>query len=116
MFAGRNDLLKVDIEAVSEHEHVAVLQIWFDAFVIYISLFLVRCENHDNICSGCSFRSGSHLQACFFRRLPGLAAFVQTDDHVYAAFLQVQRMSMSLAAVADNRNRFPSNTERLQSL
>ena len=62
--------LKVDVETVSEHEHVSRLKVWSDAFFIYSLLLFIRCKDHDDVCSGSSFSSSSNLKACFFSNLP----------------------------------------------
>lgn len=38
---------------------------------------------------------------------PAFGAVVQPDDHVHAAFVQVERMGMPLRAVADDGDGFP---------
>ena len=45
----RCDASEVDVESVCEHQHVTFLKVWFDVFLIHISLFLIIDQNHDDI-------------------------------------------------------------------
>ena len=98
----RHDLIKMNIEAVSEHQHVALLQIRLNILLIHGSLQLVIDQNHDDIRFFCSFSSRIHLKALLLGALPGSASLVKTDDDVTSGLLCIQSMRVSLAAVADD--------------
>ena len=98
----RLDIAEVDIEAMSESERIARVQVRSDALLVDLCLLLVGSEDHDKICFLCSISNGHDLEACFFSSLPGLGTFTQTNAHVATRILQIQRMSMTLRAIADN--------------
>ena len=104
----RNDLVEVNVEAVSECQSVARFQIRFDIFVISCSLFFVRNKNHYYVSNFSSFCSNHNFQTCSFSFCPGFGAFVQTNYYVYATFLQVQCMSVTLRTVTNDSNGFTS--------
>ena len=45
----RNDTSEMDIEAMSEHEHVSGLKVGLNILLIHISLFLIVYKDHDDI-------------------------------------------------------------------
>lgn len=103
---GRNDLFEMDIEAVRKRERLALGQVGFDALFIQFRLSFVIDKDHDDVRRFRRFRCRHDFQACLFRFRPGFAAVIQSDDDVYAALVQVQRMRVSLAAVADDSDGF----------
>ena len=70
-----------------------------------LRLLFVGSEDHDDVSRFSRLFRRHDLQTRLFRLFPGLAALVQTDDDFDAAFLQVERMGMPLAAVADDGDR-----------
>ena len=100
----RNDLTEVDIEAVCESKGLACGEVRSDAFLIKISLSLIVDEDHDEICLLSSLSGCVNLKACVLSLLPALGAFVQTDNDINAALLEVQSVCVTLAAVADDSN------------
>ena len=98
----RNDLAKMDVEAMREHEHVAGLKVRGDVFLVKARLKLVVDQDHDDIGLLCGFGGGVDREALLFGALPGLTALVKADDDVKAGLLEVQRVGMALAAVADD--------------
>ena len=87
---------------MSKHKHIAFLKVWLDIFLIHISLFLIIDQNHDDISLLCSLSCCIYFKSLLFSSLPGSAAFIKTDNDVTSGLLQVQCVSMSLAAVTDN--------------
>ena len=51
----RCDASEVDVESVCEHQHVTFLKVWFDVFLIHISLKFIVDKDHDDISFLCSF-------------------------------------------------------------
>ncbi len=103
---GRLDLAIMDVEAVREGERAARPEVGRDAFPVEARLFLVVDEDHRGVRLGDRVRRGGDLQP---RRLgpgPGLAALVQADHDVYAAVFEVERVGVTLAAVADHGHGF----------
>ena len=61
--SGRYDLTEVNGEAVSEHEHVASLEVGFDVLLVHSRLLLVINKNHDDVSLLGSLGSGEYLKA-----------------------------------------------------
>ena len=103
----RLDAAEVNVEAVSEHQHIARLEVRFDILLIHSSLLFIVDQDHDDVCLLCSFCGCKYFKALLFSLCPGLAAFIQTNDDsclVTERFLCIQGMCMTLAAVADDCN------------
>ena len=91
-------------KAVGEHQHVALLQVGLDVLFVHRGLFLIVDEDHNDIGLLCSFRRGINLQSLRFCLGPGFASLVKADDNITAGILQVQRVGVSLASIADDRD------------
>ena len=76
-----------------------------DLVVVEVGLDVVGHQDHDRVGGLGGVAGRQHLQAGGFRLLPALAARVQADDDVEAGIAQVQRVRVSLAAVADDGDR-----------
>ncbi len=100
----RNDLLEMDVETVSEHEHIARFQVGLDLFFIDLSLEFIRRKDHDDISLLCCFGCRKNSQSLRFSLLLGLGAFIKTNDNIKTGLLQIQCMSMSLGSITDNRD------------
>ena len=100
----RNNLVKVNIKAVGEHQHVALLQVRLNVLLVHGRLQLVVDQNHDNVCPLRSLGSCINLKPLCLGARPGFASLVKADNHVAAGFLRVQSLRMALASVADYRN------------
>ena len=99
---GRYDTSEVNIETMSEHQHIALFQVGLDVILVQICLLLIVDQNHDDVGTLCSFCSGKYFKSLCLSLCPGLGALVQTDDNMASGILQVQCVCMALAAVADN--------------
>lgn len=99
---GRNDLLEVDIKAVRERKVLALGKVGSDALAIDICHALVGREHHDDVRTLRGFRNGIDFEARLDRLGVALAALSQADDDVHAAVFQIERVCMTLAAVADD--------------
>ena len=99
---GRYDTSEVNIETMSEHQHIALFQIGLDVILVQICLLLIVDQDHDDVSTLCSFCSGKYFKSLCLSLCPGLGALVQTDDNMTSGILQVQCVCMTLAAVADN--------------
>ena len=95
-----------DIEAVSESQRAAFLQVRRDLALVDVGLLLVRNQDHRDVRLLDGLGHRQNLQAVGLRRRLGLRALIEADDDVHAAVLQVQRVGVALAAVADNRHGF----------
>ena len=97
------DATKVDIEAVCKRKRLAFGEVGFDAFLVKLRLLFVVDKNHDKVCFCSSFRSRHNRNALLFSLCPALAALVKTYDYVHARILEVERVCVTLRAVADDR-------------
>ncbi len=98
----RHDASEMNVEAVSEHQHVALFQVRLDIFFVQLSLLFIIDQDHDNVSLLCSFRRGKDFKTLLLCSLPGSGTFIETDDDVASRFFQVQRVGVSLAAVTDD--------------
>ena len=103
---GRHDLAVMNVEAMCKDERVAFHETVGNAFGIERRLLFVVDENHDDIGKLCRVFCGIDFQTRFFCGCPGFAALIESDDDVHAALLEVQRMRVSLAAVANDGDGF----------
>ena len=101
----RLDASKVDIEAMGEHQHIALLQIRLNVLFIHISLQLIIDQDHDNVRLFRRLGRGVHFKALRLSLRPGFAPLIKADNHPAARFLGIQGMRMSLASVTDHRDR-----------
>ena len=85
-----------------KHQHVALFQIRLDILFIHSGLFLIIDQNHDDISLLRCLRSGINLESLCLGFSPGLTALVKADNNITAGILQVQCVSVSLAAVTDD--------------
>ena len=92
----------MNVESMSKHQHISLFQVWLNVFLIHIRLQLVIDENHNNICFFCSFSCCIHFKSLSLCLCPGLASLIQSNDHMTARLLCIQRMGMSLASVANH--------------
>ena len=102
----RLDAAEVDVEAVRKREDHAGAQIRLDVLVVHRRLLLVVDEDHDHVGDLGGLGRGHNGQPGRLGLLPALAAFIQRDDHVAAGIAQVERVRVSLRAVADDGNFF----------
>lgn len=93
----------MDVEAVAEHQVLAGAQVRLDLVGEKDGLLLVRHEDHQHIGPLRRFRRRDHVKARGLRFLARGRAFLQRDlDLFHAGILEVQRMRVALAAIADN--------------
>ena len=101
----RDDLLIMDVEAMCEDESAARLEVRSDFRLVNISLLLIRDQDRRDISLLDCFSDRVNLQAVLFCDLLGLGAFIEADNDVCTAVLQVQSMCMTLAAIAEDCDR-----------
>ena len=99
---GRDDLLKMNIESVGEHEHVPGGQVGGNVLLIDVGLNLVVNQDHDDIAPLGGLSHSLNLKTGLLGAGPVFGALPQTDAHVAAGVLQVHRVGVALGAVADN--------------
>ncbi len=103
---GRGDLPEVNIEAVGEHQGLAGGEVRRDVARVQVALHVIRNQDHHHVGGLGGVGGGEHLQPGRFRLGAALARLRQADDHVEARIAQIQRMSVTLAAIADNGDGF----------
>ena len=96
------DLPEVDVEAVGEEQRRARLEIRRDLALVDALLHVVGEEDGDEL--GAAHRLGERLdrQAGLLGGRPGRAPFAQPDLDVDARVAQVERVGVTLAAVAED--------------
>ena len=99
---GGDDLLKVDVEAVGEHQGVAGLQIGGDVLPVQIRLGFIVDEDHDDVGPPGGLGYAHDLQSGGLRLGLIGAAGPQAHAYVAAGLLQVQGVGVALGAVADD--------------
>ncbi len=99
------DEIIVDVEAVAEHDVLAGAQVRLDLVGKQHGLLLVRNKDHQHVGPFRRFGHGDHIESGRFGLLARGRAFLQRDlDVLHAGILEVQRMGMTLAAIADDRD------------
>ncbi|MPM24563.1 hypothetical protein SDC9_71046 [bioreactor metagenome] len=96
------DLTEMDVETMCERKILSSGEIGLNTVVVDLGLLLIGQEHHDDLGHCTGFLDGCDLQTCFFCDRPALGALVQADHHINPTLMQVQRMCMSLAAIADD--------------
>src|SRR5207302_10707984 len=112
----RFDRAKTDVEAVREHERLARLEVWLNRVAIEFRLLRVRSKNHDDIGpsrSLCRRVNGQPFLLGFGARSAG---FGETHSDLNSAIAQVQRMCMSLRAVANDGHLFSLNEREIRGV
>ena len=97
-----HNLLVADVEAVREGNRLAFGQVGGNVLLVHVRLTLIVDENHDDIRLLRGFRNGHHVEAVLDCHGPAFAALAQTHDDIHAGIAQVQRVGMTLRAVADD--------------
>ena len=96
----------MNVETVSEHDVLTFAHMWLDFIRPKHGLFLIRDEDHDNVCPLRNLAWAHDREAFGFsfwlRRRRGL----QSNPDFYAIVFQVERVGMALAAIADNTDLF----------
>ena len=95
MILGRLDVAVVDVEAVSEGDGCARLDVRLDVVGPDGALVLIRSQDHDDVGLSCGFRNGLDFQALLLGVLDGLGGRTQADNDVNAGIAQVQSVSMA---------------------
>ena len=99
---GRHDAAVVDVEAVSEGDGLTGGEVRLDVLLVHLGLKLVVDEDHDDVCPLGGLRVGDDLETLSLGLGLGLGALVETDLDVDAGVLEVQRVRVTLGAVADD--------------
>lgn len=92
----------MDVEAVSEEQRVAVLQVGLDVIGEDRRLRGVGCEHHDHVGPLGDLGGGTDGQALLLGLRAGLRAFLEADTHIDARVAQAQRVRVALASVTDH--------------
>ena len=87
-----------------EDESAARLEVRSDFRLVDVGLLLIRDQDRRDISLLDCFSDRVNLQAVFLSDLLGLGTFIEADDDVGTAVLEVQGMCMTLAAVAEDRD------------
>ena len=99
----RIDQVEMHVEAVGEQQRRALLHVVVQMLAIDVALQFVRGQHHHHVGPLGGLGDFHHLEAGGLGLLRGGRALAQRDGDVLdAGILQVQRMGMALAAVADD--------------
>jgi len=69
---GGNDGLEVDVEAVGEHDELAIGEIGTNFFGVQLGLGLIGHEDHDDVSPLCGLSHGQHFKTGLLRLGDGL--------------------------------------------
>ena len=101
----RLDQIEMHVEAVREHQRRALLHVGGEVLLVDVALQLVGRQHHDDVGPLGGLGDVHHLEAGALGLLRRGRALAQRDGHVLdAAILEVQRVRVTLAAVADDRD------------
>ncbi len=91
------------VEAMREHQRRAVLHVVVQMIAVDVALQFVGGQHHHEVGPFGGLGDFHHLEACGLGLLGGGRALAQRDrDVLDAGILQVQRVGMALAAIADD--------------
>src|SRR5690606_16601398 len=96
------DLAVVDVEPVREQQCAARTQVARDLVAVHRGLDRVRDEERDDVGCGDGVGDGTHVEAGRARGGGGAAVRAQADRGGDAAVVQVERVGVTLTAVADD--------------
>ena len=103
---GRDDRLEVDGEPVAEEQRLALTQVRRDVLLVAGGLLGVGQRDHDDVGALHGLGGRDDFEALFAGDRDGLGAFVEADDDVAAAVLEVQRVGVALGAEAEDGEGF----------
>ena len=101
----RDDLSEPHVESVREHQRLARAEVLAHVIAVYRRLRGVRDEQHDELRFLRRRLDRQHAQPRGFRLRAASRRVEQADAHVQPAVAQVERVRVSLAAEADDRDR-----------
>ena len=99
---GRNNLVVMDVEAVSEDQGFARGQVGQNFFLVYFGLILILHQNLNQVRLFGRFSRGDGFEAVLPGQLPVGPARTLADHHPHSGIAQVLGMRVALAAVSDN--------------
>ena len=100
----RDHLTVVNVEAVGKSERRALLDVRLNLLAVGLRDVFIRDQHHDDVSTLHSILYRRDCEAGCLSLLPGGAVRAQTDHHIDAGVMQVQRMGVSLGTVADDRD------------
>src|SRR6266513_1519143 len=98
----RLDQAVMDVEAVREGERGAFLDVRLDVFLVHLGVVLVGQQHHDDVGALDRLAEVGDLESALLRLVPGRAALAQANADLDPRFLQVERMGVTLRAVAED--------------
>ena len=101
---GGDDLLEVDVEAVSEAQDVAGLHVLGNFVLVNVSLHLVGNKHHDDVALLSCLFDAVNFQTGIFGLLNAGGGLTETNDNVDAGFLQVLCVCVTLGTIAQDGN------------
>ena len=102
MILGRLDVAVVDVEAVSESQSSARLQVRLNVLLVHGGLVLVRQQDHHNVGFGNGLGNRLDLEALLLGVFHGLRGRTQADDDIHTGIAQVQRVGVTLGTVTED--------------
>jgi hypothetical protein len=97
----------VDVEAVREHQRRTLLHVVVQMLAVDVALQFVGGEHHDEVGPFGGFGDFHHLEAGGLRLLGRGRALAERNGHFLdAGILQVQRVGVTLTAIADDDDLF----------
>ena len=109
----RHDLVVVDVETVCPHERLPLAHVGRYFLAVEVALDMIRDHEHHEIGAPHGVSHVGHVEARLPRRLARPAARVQPDDHLYAAVLQVEAVSVALTAVTQHCDALPGQATQI---
>ncbi len=103
---GRFDGAEADVESVGEHQCFAPLEMGLHSFAVKLWLLGIGSKNHDHIGPGSNFGGSADGKTLFFRFRARSAAGMESNADGHAAVAKIERVRMSLGAVADDGDFF----------
>ena len=100
------DQAEVHGQAVGENDGLALGEVREDVALIDRRLLHVRQADHDDVGKADRLRRIKHFEAMLRRDGAGLRTWIEADDDLAAAVLQIERMGVALRTIAEDGERF----------
>ncbi len=110
---GRNDGPVMDVEPMSEHEGIALVQLEGDLIAVEVTHVLVGDQHHDHIGPTRRFGRGHDLEAGLAGLLSRGRIGSETDDHLHPGLGKIEGMGVPLAAIPDHGHFAPLDQGRV---
>src|SRR2546428_6990238 len=100
----RNNLRKMQTEAMCGHQHFASSKSWLDVMLKNGVMILIGNEDHDHVGLFSSVGRSQYAQSLSFSLFTALTALRKPNDDITTIVTHIERVRVSLTPIADDGN------------